>query len=523
MPREYFHVNDFRGGMNVDTAAELLAANELVLADNCDLDRLGAITKRPGADVMNMEAYAQKITQVIEWVRSNGTVTLLAVSSDDTTYAINKVDEDTGALTLIRAVASPKVGWCALNVGGSDRLYFVDGSELYVYDGTTCEAVTPNAAADNDLTPIRKCKWLVYNPRSYRIYAAGNPDAASRLYYSEANDITYFKNTSFLVPTGSDGPVTALAVFAHALLVFYSDSLRAWKGTDPTDATWTAVPVPYGTNAPDTVCLTPNSLTWLSRSGLICLNPAILDYNLTMLPGEELVTDISRGKVSSLVRGIKSHATCCAIYDTLRNRYLLAYTEMDQRKMLVLNWELKAYTRYTGLGANCLCARKSGDIAFGSDGHIGVIRAEPIFVGVDCWGVDNEFSLVLTPIKLDVHTGWSNLQRPMMKKRLHKLFIVGHSENTADSHLGVKIKSVGSSTNDLGNVIFSIEGMSWGDAWGGMWPASELQTVELRARTDGERFQLMLTNAEAGASISIYGYLYEYALKHKPKGVKANG
>lgn len=516
MPREYFHVNDFRGGMNVDVGPELLADNELVIADNCTLDQLGPIAKRKGTAVLNKDSYDCSVTQVFEWRMSSGNVKLMAVLHvNGEQHTLFDVSEN-GTLTAVQTVASSKVGHCAINYGGNDLLYFVDGAELYQYNGTTCEAVTPNAAADNDLTPIRKCKWLVYNPRSYRIYAAGNPDAASSLYYSEPNDISYFKNTSFLVPSGNDGPVTALAVFSHALLVFYSDSIRVWKGTTPADATWTALPAPYGTSAPDTVCLTPNSLTWLSRGGIVCLSPALLDYNLTMLPGEELIRDISRGKVSSLIRNIDSHANCCAAYDTLNKRYLLAYNEGDQRHVLVYEWDLQAYTRYTGIIVNNWCVRKNGTIVFGSNNYI---------MQLDAAGYNdvNVTTGEAKPIQLTIGTKWNNFGKPMIKKRLRKILVAGHSDGTADSYLDLSIRSVGLEYERLGSIRFITEGMVWGDPWGTPWPISEMKTIEVRTNAKGERFQLIVINNDEAAATKVYGLLYEFTTKHKPKGEKAYG
>lgn len=63
---------DFRGGLNVDSANDIMADNELTIADNVDLLDRGALTKRAGLTLFNTTAYtldgkAQIISQIIAW------------------------------------------------------------------------------------------------------------------------------------------------------------------------------------------------------------------------------------------------------------------------------------------------------------------------------------------------------------------------------------------------------------------------------------------------------------------------
>jgi len=127
------------------------------------------------------------------------------------------------------------------------------------------------------------------------------------------------------------------------------------------------------------------------------------------------------------------------------------------------------------------------------------------------------------PIQLTISTKWNNFGKPMIKKRLRKILVAGHSDGTADSYLDLSIRSVGLKYERLGSVRFFPEGMVWGDAWGAPWPVSEMKTIEVKTNAKGERFQLIVINNDEAAATKVYGILYEFTAKHKPKGEKANG
>src|SRR5690606_29207401 len=74
--RSYY---DFRGGLNTDAALDNMMDNELVRADNVDLDERGGLTKRKGTVRLNAEHYGFQVEQLIEWPRDDGESWLLAV------------------------------------------------------------------------------------------------------------------------------------------------------------------------------------------------------------------------------------------------------------------------------------------------------------------------------------------------------------------------------------------------------------------------------------------------------------
>jgi hypothetical protein len=365
MPKERLPVTDFRGGLNVDSSPDNLADNQLAKADNVDLYEMGGLTKRKGTAYFNAVSYGAQVEQAFEWPRNDGSVVLLAVIGSN----LCRVAEN-GTATIVQAVAAEKVGYFFLQ----DKLYFADGSNYYVYDGTTCAAAAP--AADADLTNVKRCRFLVRHPKSSRIFAAGNAADQAALYFSQYGDPTYFKGSSVLYPTTGDGPVTGLSVFGDAVVVWFAHSVWVWRGIDPeTDAVWVKVPKGQGASAGDTIQLTPNTMTFLGQGGLYAVAASLITGSGEFIPGLEAVKNLAEERVSSIIQDIANPAIAAGVWDMPRGRYLLAYRDTDapdarNNRILVLNWHLGGFTRYIGIQANDFCLRGNGDLLVASNNYL---------------------------------------------------------------------------------------------------------------------------------------------------------
>ena len=234
-----------------------------------------------------------------------------------------KVNAD-GSKTNIQQLTSTKIGYFFFQ----DKMYFTDGAEYYVYNGTTVSAVTPDPDEQNDLTPIKKCKFMIRHPKSFRFFAAGNPDDKSALYFSEPNQPGFFRKTSVMFPVSGEGPITGLTVFGDAVMVFFKHSIWIWRGLDPdVDAIWEKIPTGVGTDSNDSIALTTNSLTFLGEGGIYAISPAILSYTITLQPGQDLVTTLAANRVEAITRNIGKPDVASAVFDASNQRYMLAYAE----------------------------------------------------------------------------------------------------------------------------------------------------------------------------------------------------
>ncbi len=220
------------------------------------------------------------------------------------------------------------------------------------------------------LTPIKRCKFAVRHIKSNRFFFAGDSSNQSALYYSEPNQPSIVKPYAVLYPTTGDGPVTGLVVFVDAVLVFFKNSIWAWRGMDPEfDAVWQKLPTAEGTEAPDTIELTTNSLTYMGSGGIYSLSPGILGYNIEVNVDKSLVANIAENKVSKLIKSSSHQAAATATFDAKNGRYILGYSPSGAAQnsgVLVYDEELKAFTTWTGFNVYSLLYTRDG-LYIGSD------------------------------------------------------------------------------------------------------------------------------------------------------------
>ena len=431
MPDKMVAFKNFTGGWNTDKTPQNLAENELELADNVDFSERGGLRKRDGVSNYS-NSYGQQIERIFEWSKNNGNQELMAVLEDgslvrnsteetifqlfgthidwfvlknylyivdgnnyyridDETFNYEPVPEkDTSGLKEYEQKFEANLGqsfnleYDEIKSGSvtvtlySDpetefdettdyTINYDDGEITPLSDGNMEDRenyyieYTYNVPSDNDLSPIRKCKYIIRHNKSYRIFAAGNPDDPSAIYYSEYNDPQYFKSYSVLYPTTNDGPVQGITVLDDMLLVFYQNSIWAWRGIDPaTDAVWEKIPIKHGIYNHRTLETTQGALTFLDTSGIYTLNSS------------KGLSNITYNKVMNEIKNINNKTEVNSIYDSSNNRYMLAYSNTEGRndKILVYDWQLDAFSRWTGLQANDFCYTKDGKLLMASDNYI---------------------------------------------------------------------------------------------------------------------------------------------------------
>jgi len=250
-----------------------------------------------------------------------------------------------------------------------------------------------------DLEPIRKCRYIIRHPKSFRIFAARNNDDPDAIYYSEYNQPDNFKATSVIHPTTNDGPVQGIEILDEMLLVFYRNSIWAWRGLDPAqDAVWEKLPIKHGTYNHRTLETAIGAITFLDNNGIYALSPQ---------KGTQNITD---NKVTNEIKSISNKNEVHSIFDAGNNRYLLAYSDNTGRndKILTFDWELGAFARWTGLGdVNDFCYTQDGELLMATDGAIKKLNQD--------YGNNN--------IDLNVLTRTMTLQNPYLYKLIENLFL----------------------------------------------------------------------------------------------------
>lgn len=231
----------------------------------------------------------------------------------------------------------------------------------------------------SNLDTLRRCSLAVFHPKSLRTFYAGDSQNSSALYFSEYNTPELVNPTSVMFPSTGEGPVTGLALFVDAVMVFYRRSIWVWRGVDPeTDATWHKLPTSEGTVAPMTITNTTGSLTYMGASGIYSLSPSVIGYSGEMQLGSGAVRNLAEGKVTSIIeKEIKDRSKTAAVFDSKRRRYMLAFSSVaGQRpdKILVYEEDLQAFTLWDGFQANAFLETSGEELWVGSSASILVVK-----------------------------------------------------------------------------------------------------------------------------------------------------
>ncbi len=260
---------------------------------------------------------------------------------------------------------------------------------------------------------IRRCKYAVRHPKSYRVFYAGDEQDPSALYYSEPNAPDYMLETARIYPPTGDGAVKGLKVFMDAILVFYSHSIWAWKGIDPElDASWEKLPTSEGTVSDRTIQLSADSLTMLGHGGIYAMNPNIIGQAFKFEAGESLIKNIAKDKVTAELRRITNPENTLSIWDGKNQRYMLAYCDDKtgrNNKILVFDWALGAFTRFTKIETDAFMYLPNGHVFISSGNKIGLMKE-----GERDWGKYYRFR---------IRTGRFSLNAPFHNKKIDRIYV----------------------------------------------------------------------------------------------------
>lgn len=472
----------FNLGWNADLSPIMVSNEELVLADNAEIIDRGGLRKRFGVEPVNSTSYVAQVEQMISWPRDNGTEDILAIIGTD----LCKVDLG-GNKTVIQALNSSRIPYFFLQ----DKFYFIDpGTEYYVYDGISCSPVTPNPDPSNNLSPIKRCKFAFWHSKSARIFFAGDSQEQPAVYYSEFNDPTFVQGTSVVYPTRADGPVKGLSVLMDAIIVGYRYSNWIWRGMDPKfDAVWERLPTSHGPLNGDCFTITTNSLSMVSEGGVFALSPSIIGIPMDTEVGANFISNIAKNRVLSVIKNITDKDRVRTIFDADTGLYMIAYCDDGtgrNNKLLVFDWDLKAFSRYEGIKINDFCQLQNGDILLATENYILRVNED----STEDFGSDG----VARIINFHIKTSKYNFGFPFQKKQISKIYII--FKNYGELHeLNVNLY-----VDDILKHQFASKGDNSG---------TEIVTYVKKTTHVGNNFQLEITNTQY-SKVELYAVGFEW-------------
>lgn len=254
----------FVSGQNSSAAPDNLKDDEMREITNFDIIVRGALRGRDGTVADNWGFTTGQlnvpIDRIVEFPRINGTITRLILSNNN----LYKDGNTTPLLTGVGAHMASTVY--------QDKVYILLNNKYYVYDGTTIAEVTKSGVTDNNLPEIAKCKYIL--AKGEKIYAAGNPDSPTALYYSQVGDPAYFKTGDFRIfaNSGDGDAISGLHEYQNTVLVFKSRGIWKYEGVSAAvDAQFTRLNAESGTRSHRTIQNVQNFVFFLGTDGVYAL------------------------------------------------------------------------------------------------------------------------------------------------------------------------------------------------------------------------------------------------------------
>jgi hypothetical protein len=358
---------------------------------------------------------------------------------------------------------------------------------------------------DNDLTPIKKCTIFVYHPSSARVFAAGNPDD-NALFYSEIGVPTYFNSAiNKVYPSNGYGKITALGLLSNSVLVSYEDGWYAWSGITPltgqNPAQWTQLNIPHGCACPDSLRLTPNSFTFLGKDGIYTVSASILNYEIVLLQGRNVIQKVTANRIDNTVASISNKKKCRGIfYD---NVYYLAFnTAGDSANSRVIKYEFdtKSFSIVTGWNVN-KWIRDPENLYFASKNYL--MKANMGYTDID---VDTGEP---KPINVHVKTKEYDFGTALSQKVCQLVGLI-FKQGTSEDESAIDIAlNAGYSRYRVNGAEVS-ESLIYGRSWGLRWGFREAVAIIIEYIQVSNTFQIEFENSRLNDPITLIAIGFEF-------------
>lgn len=365
----------------------------------------------------------------------------------------------------------------------------------------TYETKTQGKNNDCNIDAIKKCTIFCVHQGSHRVFAAGNPED-SGLFFSEIGNGTYFKSDINKVYPSANGygTVTAMTNLSDALIVSYESGWYSWTGTTPlTDAMWKPLNIPYGCVNPRTLCLTPNSFTFLARDGLYCVSAAILSDDYILLESKSIIKKLSENVVEKTIEEFKNKKLCEGIF--YENVYLLTYSTNGETcdRVLKYEWDTQSFTLVTGWQVNRWISDPE-DLYFASYHY--VLKAFQGYSDIDTTTGKEK------PINLHVKTKEYHFGTPMSNKVAQLIGFIFQQHDEIDSSVNITVHA-GYETYKLKSQDLA-ESLMYRRKWGKVWGYREAIVKVAEIVMVSNTFQIELSNSSIGDPVTLIGIGFVY-------------
>jgi hypothetical protein len=487
---------NFNKGLNTVASYDELDVSELITAVNVDLKSRGGFEQRKGCSIYKtLTGGASAVTRLIDYP---GTPLLVTNSTLRTWESV--------------IIATLNSGIVDYEFFTNSKLYLLDGTQYWVYDGITCSAVVAGTDADpNTMAGVRRCKKLLQ--RGQRMFAIGDPQNPNSMYFSEVGDPTVFKASSVVnaVTDDTDGLI-GLTLFSDSLLAFKSRNIFRWAGWDPTKTvTFLKMDTGHGAVSSDSICISDDYLIFAGKDGIFCLSrqdtDLIKSYCVSRNIEDFYNTLTNKDKMVAIVYKNNYYLACCDDGTGRNNLVLKASLGMpfngstdEGVSTLLFPWVV-----YRGWNVGAWMV-VDDTLYFGSSVAGLIYQA---FNTMNDNGV---------PVSSEI-TYYLKIGDPVVSKKLKDLFLVtGQSEDFNCSRIQVDVEA----GYEVFTKYVSIDESALWDSslwdetlWD--WAGTIIKDISIGRKVT--RLKVKLSHNKVDEGMLIYGFAAYYKNK-KPKGVK---
>lgn len=500
MSKKLLSFTNFNKGVNTTSSYDELDSSELITGVNIDLQARGGYTQRDGCSLYKNLTNGDTPPVTLAYPISR-----LIDYPGKPLLVINKSLRDFNNNVITLLLNSNNIDYEFFT---NSKLYLVDGTEYWVYNGTTCVPVTPASGAD--LAPIKRCTQIIQ--RGQRMFALGDPQNPNYLYFSEIGDPTNFKASSVVKAVTDDNDIlVSMKLFSNSLLAFKHNEIFRWTGWDPTtNVEFKPLDTGHGTVVGGTVQVSEDFLIFADSEGVYCLttieSSLIKSYNVS-----KNIEGIYKGltnldKMRSIVYKGNYYLACCDNGTGINNKILkaslgMAYNGASGEGVSSLLFPWVVYT-----GWNVADWIELDDVLYFSSSVNG-----KIFKAFD--GIND----IDQPIASEA-THYLKLEDAVTRKKLKRLFLVALQESAYPCTLRVYIEAgyytfiKDISLDDSG----SWDTNNWDEA---LWDWVDVVIKEIRIGKDLTRLKVKISHEALNEKMTIYGFAAYYKTK-KPKGAR---
>lgn len=505
---------NFNRGLNDTLAQDVLSEQEFARAQNITLTSRGGYYKRDGClPIINSGVLPNKpVGTLIRYAAEDVSQRLCVCNK-----TLYRIDDEDKVTSLKTGLAFDRVDFQFFS---NSSLYFLDGTDYMVYNGTSVSSVTP--AAGTSLTHIKRCTML--EQRGQRMFAAGDKENPNFIYYSEIGEPNNFPAANSIKAVSDDGDVIkALVELDDKLIAFKDKNVYAWSGWDPTsDVSFDRLPIHGGTKSPGSVVRVDNMIIFLAHDAILGLtvgsNGYLTTVNLSVNIENTLLSLVNKENIVATYYRGNYLLSCCDELDLGYNNLIIrGYTSFPYSTLEDKSGETKTipWTTIRGWRVESWLRDLDEQLYFGTPDGL-IMNA---FQGKH----DNG-----SPIVVDVIHRF-NLADSFRIKKLKSLFLLvsqaGHRLFNARIRLTYLMYEAEADIYDLDLNEVMIWGITYWGGHGGKWGTYvDILKKEIRINKTCDRLQVQLTQNEVNPSnendIRIYGFGMVFRTK-RPKGERS--